>query len=176
MLADEVVGALDVSLRVDIMNLLLDLQEMFDTSFLFVSHNLTNARYMASKADGRIAVMYLGRIVEIGPAEEVINNPKHPYTKILRWASLPLDPEEGRKTIRDPPPVMTDDAPDPQHVPEGCRFHPACPKAREVCAEEDPEFLSEAGDEHVAQCFREDPDHEYWNDRRLHDEEPEVQI
>lgn len=174
-LADEVVSALDVSLRIDVMDLLLDLQEMFGTSFLFVSHNLTNARYIADKADGRIAVMYLGRIVEIGTPDEVINDPKHPYTKILRWASLPLDPTEARETIREPSPVMTDEAPDPRNTPSGCRFHPACPKAREPCRTEDPDLFG-AEDGHQSACFRERDDHEYWTAQRIHEREAEIPL
>jgi peptide/nickel transport system ATP-binding protein len=172
--ADEVVGALDVSLRVDIMNLLLDLQDMFGTSFLFVSHNLTNARFMAKKADGRIAVMYLGRIVEIGPVDEVLNNPQHPYTQILRWASLPLDPDDARKTITEESPVMTNEAPDPQDIPTGCRFQDACPKAREACLEEDPELFETDDDRHQVACLRSLDDHEYWDSESIHDEEREI--
>jgi peptide/nickel transport system ATP-binding protein len=173
-LADEVVSALDVSLRVDVMDLLLDLQEMFGTSFLFVSHNLTNARYIADKADGRIAVMYLGRIVEIGSPEEVIDDPKHPYTQILRWASLPLDPTEARETITEDSPVMTDEAPDPQNIPSGCRFHEACPKAREACQREDPDLVGD--DDHRAACFRELEDHEYWSSESIHEREGDIPL
>lgn len=173
-LADEVVSALDVSLRVDIMDLLLDLQEMFGTSYIFVSHNLTNARYFATKADGRLAVMYLGQVVEVGPVEEVIGNPKHPYTKILKWASLPIDPEEGRETIREPSPVMTDDPPDPSDPPEGCPFHPACPKAREACRDEQPDLFGDEAEGHGAACFREDQTHEYWDSDPVHEEEGEI--
>ena len=175
-LADEVVSALDVSLRIDIMNLLLELQDMFGTSFIFISHNLTNARYFSGRADGRIAVMYLGRIVEIGSAEEVIENPKHPYTQILKWASLPLDPVEGRETIAEPTPVMTTETPDPANPPSGCRVHPACPKAREACRRDDPELMSEDTDEHLAACFRQAPEHEYWDSEPLHDEEKEIPV
>ncbi|WP_317175764.1 ABC transporter ATP-binding protein [Halomontanus rarus] len=174
-LADEVVSALDVSLRVDVMDLLLELREMFGTAFLFVSHNLTNARYFAGKADGRIAVMYFGKIVEMGPAEEVLQNPKHPYTKTLKWASLPLDPNECEETIRDESPMMSDEQPDPSDLPEGCRFQASCPKAREVCQRSDPELVSEDdSDDHTAACFRELPDHEYWSDEPIHEAEPDI--
>lgn len=174
-LADEIVSALDVSLRVDIMDLLLDLQDSFGTSYLFISHNLTNARYIANKADGEIAVMYHGNIVEKGPADEVIENPKHPYTKILKWASLPLDPDAARATIQEESPIMTDEAPNPQQPPSGCRFREACPKARETCSLEKPTMLRDNSD-HVALCFREDPDHEYWNSEPVHDEEEEMPV
>ena len=175
-LADEVVSALDVSLRIEIMDLLLDLQEMFGTSYLFVSHNLTNARYIADKADGRIAVMYLGRIVEIGSAEEIINDPKHPYTQILKWASLPLDPDEARETITDESPMMSDEAPDPRNVPSGCRFHPTCPKAHEVCTEVDPDLIGGEVREHRAACFREDSTHEYWDSESIHGGDREIPL
>jgi len=161
-LADEAVSALDVSLRVEIMDLMLELQEEFGTSFLFISHNLSNARYLAERAGGRVGIMYLGEIVEIGPADEVLQDPKHPYTKVLRWATADLSP--GEREMVDPP-VRTIDIPDPVNPPSGCRFHTRCPDARAVCAEETP-TLSEAGAadrDHCAACFRDDPTHEYWD-------------
>lgn len=174
-LLDEVVSALDVSLRVDVMDLLLELQDMFGTSYIFISHNLTNARYFADKADGRIAVMYLGNIVEIGTVDEVIGNPKHPYTKILKWASLPIDPMEGRETIQEESPIMTEEPPDPADPPSGCPFHEACPKAREACRNEEPELLSESGsDDHLVSCFREQDNHHYWSSESIHDEERDI--
>ena len=175
-LADEIVSALDVSLRIDTMNLLLDLQEMFGTSFIFISHNLANARYFANKADGRIGVVYLGRIVEIGAAEEVINNPKHPYTEILKWASIPLDPDEARETITEESPAMTNEPPDPADPPSGCRFNPVCPYAREICQQDDPELMSEGDSDYQAACFREISNHEYWNSEAIHEEEPETPL
>jgi len=175
-LADEVVSALDVSLRIEIMDLLLDLQEMFGTSYLFVSHNLTNARYIADKADGRIAVMYLGRIVEVGSADEIINDPKHPYTRILKWASLPLDPDDARETITDESPMMSEEAPDPRDPPSGCRFHPTCPKAHEVCTEVDPDLIGGEVREHRAACFREDSTHEYWDSESIHGGDREIPL
>lgn len=172
-LADEAVSALDVSLRVETMDLLLDLQQEFNTSFIFVSHNLSNARYLAQKAGGRIAVMYLGQIVEIGPAEEILQNPRHPYTKVLRWATADLDPDKAQAGT---PPVRKVDIPDPKNPPSGCRFHTRCPEAREVCATEEPKQVSRSGDpeSHVASCFRQFPEgqHEYWSSRELDDEKP----
>ena len=162
-LADEAVSALDVSLRVETMDLLLDLQEEFNTSFVFVSHNLSNARYLAQKAGGRIGVMYLGRLVEIGSAEEILRNPRHPYTQVLRWATAELDPDKAKAGK---PPVRAVDIPDPSDPPSGCRFHTRCPKAHEVCAGENPDLLSYPTDpdSHVASCFRQYPEgeHEYW--------------
>jgi len=127
-LADEAVSALDVSLRVEMMNLMLELQEMFNTSYLFISHDFANARYLAKKADGRIGVMYLGKLVEIGSADEILQNPKHPYTKTLVWSTPSLDPDVAESEIKKQPPVRTADIPDPQNPPSGCNFHTRCPK------------------------------------------------
>lgn len=161
-LADEAISALDVSLRVEMMDLMLDLQKWIETSFLFISHDLANARYLAGKGNGRIAVMYLGEIVEIGPAEEVINNPKHPYTKVLHWSTADL---EGEEEVADPP-IRDIDIPDPANTPSGCHFHPRCPEAREICKNQDPSLFN---DEHQAACFREKNNHEYWNSEELID-------
>jgi len=163
-LADEAVSALDVSLRIDMMDLMLQLQDEFDTSYLFVSHNLSNARYFAGRANGRIAVMYLGEIVEIGPAEEIINNPRHPYTRVLKWATTDLEAEEQ---IEDPP-IRGIDIPDPVDPPEGCRFHTRCPEAREACKQMVPDLDETDDGEHSIACFREyDDDHPYWDSEPL---------
>ncbi|NKE36442.1 ABC transporter ATP-binding protein [Natronococcus sp. JC468] len=165
-LADEAVSALDVSLRVETMDLLLELQEEFGTSFLFISHDLSNARYLAENAGGRLGVMYLGELVEIGPAEEVLQNPKHPYTKVLRWATADVDPDGWEAQE---PPVRGIDIPDPVNPPSGCRFHPRCPEAREICTGETPALSDEsaASRDHCAKCFRDDPNHEYWSSEPL---------
>lgn len=165
-LADEAVSALDVSLRVNLMDLLLELQEMFDTSFIFISHNMSNARYLASKADGRIGVMYLGRIVEIGPVESVIENPQHPYTKSLLWAT------SGISKVNEPiddPPVRTIDVPDPENPPSGCRFHTRCPEAREACVENRPALDELAEHSAHAACFYAHDTAEYRNSESLTD-------
>ena len=154
-LADEAVSALDVSLRVEIMDLILELQNVFDTSFVFISHDLANARYLAGNAGGRIAVMYLGEIVEIGPAEEVIENPKHPYTKVLHWSTAELGDEEKGEM-----PIRGIDIPDPVDPPTGCRFHTRCPEAREACVSQRPTL---DGNDHSAACLRQDDSHEYWD-------------
>ena len=167
-LADEAVSALDVSLRVEMMDLMLDLQEVFDTSFLFISHDFANARYFAEAVDGRIGVMYLGRLVEIGPAEQLIHDPQHPYTKVLTWATPVLDPDLAEKQDPDPP-IRGIDIPDPVNPPSGCSFHTRCPEACEVCTEETPQFYNRDGAE-VA-CFRMDDTHEYWDSEPLADEE-----
>ena len=168
-LADEAVSALDVSLRVDMMDLILELQEMFDTSYLFISHDLANARYLAKRAGGRIAVMYLGKIVEIGTPEEILNNPSHPYTEVLRWSTPSIHPEVAAEEISDTPPVRALDVPDASDPPSGCSFHPRCMYARDVCTRETPEL--QEGDSTQARCFRTDDDHEYWSSPALEDEE-----
>lgn len=168
-LADEAISALDVSLRVEMMDLILDLQETFDTSYVFISHDLANARYLAKRAGGRIAIMYLGNIVEIGGPDEVIQNPSHPYTEVLRWSTPSMDPDVAMERIKEKPPVRQIDVPDPQDPPSGCAFHPRCTKAREACAAEDPE-LYDAEDTEAA-CFRALDNHEYWSSPELEDAE-----
>ena len=157
-LADEAISALDVSLRVEMMDLMLELQDIFNTSYLFISHDLSNARYIAEKSDGLIAVMYLGRIVEVGTADQILEDPQHPYTKALRWATPNLygDPDETEFPLRDI------DVPDPTDVPSGCSFHPRCPEARETCREQSPPAFDGEG-RRETRCFRADPDHEYWD-------------
>ena len=156
-LADEAISALDVSLRIEMMDLLLELQEEFDTSILFISHDLSNARYLTQKANGRIGIMYLGKLVEVGSAEQIIDDPKHPYTQILRWATPDLDAEKG-----DELPIRKIDIPDPSNPPSGCRFHTRCPEARTACTVEQPELETDEHGHQVA-CFRDDESHEYWD-------------
>lgn len=163
-LADEAISALDVSLRVETMDLLLELQEQFNTSFLFISHDLSNARYLAEKAGGRIGIMYLGELVEIGSVEQIINNPQHPYTQVLRWAAPDLTRE-----MDDESPLRTIDIPDPINPPSGCRFHTRCPEARTVCTQESPELAAD-GDTQRAACFRTDETHDYWESESIIDE------
>nr|WP_223302077.1 ABC transporter ATP-binding protein [Haladaptatus sp. R4] len=163
-LADEAVSALDVSLRVEMMDLMLDLQDLFDTSYLFISHNLSNARYFAGKSGGRIGVMYLGEIVEIGPAEEIIKNPQHPYTKVLMWSTtdLDIDTESGD------PPIEGIDIPDPVNPPGGCRFHTRCPQAREICKHETPSLGGGNDLDHGVSCFRAyRENHPYWGSEKI---------
>lgn len=167
-LADEAISALDVSLRVEMMDLILDLQETFDTSYLFISHDLANARYLAKRAGGRIAIMYLGKIVEIGTPEEIIKNPTHPYTKVLRWSTPSVDPDVAEREIEEEPPVRTVDIPDPADPPSGCPFHTRCPEARQICTDEVPDLYETADTE--ARCFRAIDDHEYWSSPELEGE------
>ncbi|SFG92001.1 peptide/nickel transport system ATP-binding protein [Halopelagius inordinatus] len=168
-LADEAISALDVSLRVEMMDLMLELQDLFGTSYLFISHDLSNARYIAEKSGGRIAVMYLGKIVEVGPIEQVIENPQHPYTKALKWATPNLYGDDGDETL----PVREIDIPDPVNRPSGCHFHPRCPEAREVCRTQDPNLITTDGG-HGARCYRADESHEYWDSPSIVDDEGEL--
>ena len=163
--ADEAVSALDVSLRVEMMDLMLELQEIFNTSYLFISHDLANARYLTERAGGKIGIMYLGKLVEIGEPDQIINNPQHPYTKVLRWSTPQLDPKIARELIDEEPPIRSFEVPDPADPPSGCSFHPRCQQAREVCMQETPELLEDDGT--TAACFRQDSTHEYWSSREL---------
>jgi oligopeptide transport system ATP-binding protein len=143
-IADEPVSALDVSSQAQIINLLDDLQREFNLTYIFVAHDLGVIRHVSD----RIAVMYLGKIVEIGPAEEVYSNPIHPYTLSL-LASLPIpDPKENR--AREPM-VLEGDVPSPANPPAACRFHTRCPYATEICSEVEPQLVHH-GQGHWAAC------------------------
>lgn len=174
-LADEPVSALDPSLRIDLMDLMLELQDMFNTSFLFITHNLEAARYITLKADGEIAIMYLGEIVERGPADEVLENPQHPYTQVLKWATLHSHPDVARELLEEEPPLRDLEAPDVTNVPSGCRFHTRCPKAKNACVEDAPDHLDNGDPSHTAACHRLDPNHPYWDSEWL-DDEGEIEI
>ena len=164
-LADEAISALDVSLRVEVMDLMLELQRQFETSYLYISHDLSNARYLAEKAGGRIGIMYLGELVEIGTPEQIINNPQHVYTKVLLWSTPDLHADEALVE----PPVRRLDVPDSANPPAGCRFHTRCPRARETCRNVPPEMV-ELEPDHRAACYRtEDDDHPYWDSPELTD-------
>ncbi len=126
---DEPVSALDVSIRAQVMNLLVDLQRDTGIAYLLVAHNLATVRYMAHQT----AVMYLGQIVEYSETEELYKNPLHPYTKALFSAALPSHPDMVRDEI-----VLTGEVPSPINPPSGCRFHPRCPFAMDKCAVEVP--------------------------------------
>jgi peptide/nickel transport system ATP-binding protein len=127
-ICDEPVSALDVSIQAQILNLLDDLQDDFDLTYLFISHDLGVVRHISD----RIAVMYLGRIVELGPADAVYHNPKHPYTAAL----LSAVPKGTAGTHRGERVILTGDVPSPVDPPSGCPFHPRCPKARTVTGRE----------------------------------------
>ena len=126
---DEPVSALDVSIRAQIMNLLVDLQKQFHVSYVLIAHHLATTRYMANE----VAVMYLGKIVERAKTKELFKNPLHPYTKALFSAALPAHPDIVREEI-----LLPGEVPSPINPPSGCRFHPRCPFAMPVCSEVEP--------------------------------------
>ena len=128
---DEPVSSLDVSIRAQIMNLLRDLQERSGYSFLLIAHHLGTVRYMSDT----VAVMYLGRIVELAASEELFQTPHHPYTQALLAAALPDHPDVQRDDL-----MLKGDVPSPIDIPRGCRLHPRCPLAKPICAEAEPQW------------------------------------
>jgi oligopeptide transport system ATP-binding protein len=141
-IADEPVSSLDVSIQAQILNLLLDLQERFKLAYLFISHDLRVVRHLSD----RVAVMYLGRIVEWASAEELYRSPQHPYSEALLSAVPVPDPQRRFRRI-----VLSGDVPSPIHPPPGCPFHPRCPRAVEQCRSERP-ALREVAREHFSAC------------------------
>jgi oligopeptide/dipeptide ABC transporter ATP-binding protein len=140
---DEPVSSLDVSIRAQILNLLRELKRRLNLSYLFISHDLAAVNYLAD----RVAVMYLGKIVEILPAGGLVSQARHPYTRALLQAVPEPDPRQRYSQK----PVVRGEPPDPASPPPGCRFHPRCPEARDVCRQEEP-VLKEVGDEHLVAC------------------------
>ncbi|EMA46848.1 oligopeptide/dipeptide ABC transporter, ATPase subunit [Halococcus morrhuae DSM 1307] len=168
-LADEAVSALDVSLRVEMMDLMLELQQQVGTSYLFISHNIANARYLSEYADGRIGVMYMGEVVEIAPAKELLDDPQHPYTKALMWATPDINAEDEESEA----PIRDVDIPDPIDPPSGCKFHTRCPKARETCVHNAPSIEDDGPGDHGTACFRAyDHDHPYWESDPIEEDGP----
>jgi oligopeptide transport system ATP-binding protein len=137
---DEPVSSLDVSIRAQIINLLTTLQERFGHSYILISHDLAIAAYMCTK----IAVMYLGKIVEMGPSEEISSHPVHPYSRALFSAALPQHPRDKGGDA-----LISGEIPSPLNPPAGCHFHPRCACAKGVCSEADPPFLEVSGGHYV---------------------------
>jgi oligopeptide/dipeptide ABC transporter ATP-binding protein len=139
---DEPVSALDVSIQAQIINLLKDLQQDFELTYVFVAHDLGVVRHVSD----RIAVMYLGKVVEVATSDELHAVPRHPYTNALLSATAVADPDEAERRHRI---ILVGDVPSPIDPPSGCRFHPRCPKARERCSAEEPLLVPQ---EHLVAC------------------------
>jgi peptide/nickel transport system ATP-binding protein len=142
LILDEAVSALDKSVEAQVLNLLLDLKEAFDLTYIFISHDLDVVRFMAD----RVLVMYLGRVAELGPSEAVLDAPMHPYTQAL-LASVPrMDPKQRATEA-----PLAGDPPNPINPPTGCRFHPRCRLAEDVCSRNEP-ALAPAMGRHLVAC------------------------
>jgi len=142
---DEPVSALDVSIQAQVINLLAQLQEQMNLSYLFIAHDLSVVEHISD----RIAVMYLGRFVELATDQELYHNPLHPYSQALLSAVPVPDPEVRKKSI-----LLEGDVPSPLNPPSGCTFHTRCPERKEICTHETPVFRDLGGAHWVACHFR----------------------
>ena len=142
LICDEPTSALDASIRAQILNLLVELKEQLDLTLVLISHDLRVVRYLCD----RVAVMYLGQIVEVAPRHELFTNPRHPYTRVLLAASM-LEETGGGEVLSQ----LKGEPPSPIDPPSGCRFHPRCPMAQDICISSAPE-VSHPGDEHIVTC------------------------
>jgi len=144
--ADEPVSALDVSIQAQVLNLFMDLQDELKLTYIFIAHDLGVVRYVSD----RIAVMYLGKIVELAPAEDLYQSPAHPYTKALLSANPRMGNEDAVERI-----ILTGDIPNPINQPDGCAFNPRCPKVQEICRAKSPQLV-QLGNRQVSCHFPED--------------------
>jgi len=143
-IADEPIAMADVSVRAMLLELMLELKEKLGLTYLFITHDLATAKYICN----RIAIMYLGQIVEIGPLWDVYSDPQHPYTEAL-LAAVPVPDPKARRTH----PMPKGEIPNPINPPSGCRFHPRCPQAKEGCDQREPELV-EVSPGHLVACHR----------------------
>ena len=144
LVADEPVSMLDVSIRADILTLLQSLRKVRDITIIYTTHDLATAGYFTD----RMAVMYLGRVVEIGPTVDVLKNPRHPYTQALVSVAPVPNPRKKRKRM-----ILQGEVPNPIDLPSGCRFHPRCPIATDECKKIDPPYVDVSG-EHKVACLK----------------------
>jgi oligopeptide/dipeptide ABC transporter ATP-binding protein len=142
-IGDEPVSALDVSIQAQIINLLIDLQQEFNLSYIIIAHDLAVVEHICD----RIAVMYLGKVVETASYHNVYTNPKHPYTQALLSAIPVADPKAKKERM-----ILKGDVPSPINPPSGCAFHPRCPHRMDACDQETPE-LKDIGDNHLVACY-----------------------
>jgi oligopeptide transport system ATP-binding protein len=141
--ADEPVSALDVSIQSQILNLMLDLRKEMNLTYIFISHDLSVIQHIADK----VAVMYLGKVVEFASVQEIFANPQHPYTKALISAVPQINPADRTNRV-----VLTGDIPSPAAQPSGCHFHPRCPIAESKCSQVEPQLRSITSEEHLVSC------------------------
>ena len=144
LICDEPTSALDASIRAQILNLLVELKDQLDLTLVLISHDLRVVRYLCD----RVAVMYLGQIVEVAPRDELFTRPRHPYTRVLLAASLAEQADRGQRRAG---PQLKGEPPSPIDLPSGCRFHPRCPLAQDICRTAVP-AISRPGDDHIVTC------------------------